>query len=93
MMIGAPDRFGMTAKMELRYRQSVPQGVPLKAVGRLVKDRGRLLTAEAAIQTLEGQVLTEATILVADLPPGKLHLDDADVLGWRVYPDPATPSV
>ena len=44
MMIGAPDRFGMTAKMELRYRQPVPQGVPLKAIGRLVKDRGRLVT-------------------------------------------------
>lgn len=91
MMIGAPDRFGMTAKMELRYRQPVPQGVPLKAIGRLVKDRGRLVTAEALLQTVDGQLLTEASILVADLPPGKLHLNEVDVLGWRVYPDPAAP--
>ncbi len=90
MMIGAPDRFGMTAKLELRYREPVPQGVPLKAIGRLVKDRGRLVTAEAAIQTLEGRILTEASVLVADLPPGRLHLDQVDVLGWRVYPDLTT---
>jgi uncharacterized protein (TIGR00369 family) len=89
MMIGAPERFGMTAKLELRYREPVPQGVPLKAIGRLIKDRGRLVSAEASIQTLDGRILTEATVLVADLPPGKLHLDQVDVLGWRVYPDPA----
>ena len=64
MMIGAPDRFGMTAKMELRYRQPVPQGVPLKAIGRLVKDRGRLVTAEALLQTVDGQLLTGLWIAI-----------------------------
>jgi uncharacterized protein (TIGR00369 family) len=87
MMGGQHDRFGMTAKLDIRYRQPVPQGHALRAVGRVVKDRGRLVTATAQILVPGGAVLAEAELLVTELPPGRLHLDDVDLIGWRVYPD------
>jgi len=87
MMAGAPNRFGMTAKMEVRYRKPVPLATPLRAVARAVKDRGRLVTARAEIRTQTGEVLAEAEVLMAEVALDQLPTEEADRLGWRVYPD------
>lgn len=85
MMIGDHSRFFMTAKMELKYRQPVPVGTPLRAVGRVVKQRGRLATSHAEIRSPEGDVLAEAEMVLSDIPAELFNPDDADRLGWRVY--------
>lgn len=90
MTIGNPARLGMTAKLAVRYRQPVPLGEPLLAVGCLVRARGRLLEARAELRLpATGAVLASADLLIAELPPGKLHLNQADLDGWQIYPDPA----
>lgn len=88
MTIGHPMRLGLTAKLAVRYRQPVPLGQPLLAVGRVYRLRGRLLEARAHLQLPAGPVLAEADLLIAELPPGKLHLNQADLDGWQIYPDP-----
>ena len=41
-MQGNPERFMMTAKLQVRYRKPVPIGQPLRLVGWLSRRRGRL---------------------------------------------------
>jgi uncharacterized protein (TIGR00369 family) len=87
MMTKDGRRMGMTAKLEIRYRQPVPLETPLRAVGRRLKDRGRLVSAHAEIRDPAGQVLAEAELLCAEIDLDRLAMDDLDRLGWRVYPD------
>ena len=87
VMIGDPLRLFMTAKMEIKYRRPVPVGVPLKAVGRLLKLKERLATAHAEIQNPAGEVLAEAELVLSNVPQGVFQPSDADRLGWRVYED------
>ncbi|MBI5290792.1 MAG: PaaI family thioesterase [Chloroflexi bacterium] len=85
VMAGDPVRFFMTAKIEIRYRRPVPVGLPLKAVGRLVKLRDRHATATAEIRGAAGEVLAEADLVLTMPPDGLLNTADAERLGWRVY--------
>ncbi len=85
VMIGNPNRFFMTAKLEIKYRQPVPVGVPLKAVGKLIKLKERLATARAEILSPSGDVLAEAELVLTNIPEGMIDLSRADELGWRVY--------
>lgn len=89
VMIGNPNRFFFTAKLEVKYRQPVPTGVRLRAVGRLLRLKERLATAHAEIQAPSGEVLAEAELVLSNVPAGTLNLAEADQLGWRVYPDSA----
>lgn len=84
MMIGDPMRLFMTAKMEIKYRQPVPVGVPLRAVGRLIKLKARLATARAEIRSGD-QVLAEAELVLSRAPVEVFNLSDADKIGWKVY--------
>ena len=86
IMIGDPMRFFSTAKMEVRYRHPVRVEIPLQAVGRLVKLRGRFATVHAEIRSAEDTVLTEADSLYALISSEQLSLSEADRLGWKVYP-------
>lgn len=87
VMIGDPGRLFVTVKMEVRYRRPVPTGVPLRAVGRLVRLKSRLASARAEIRSPAGEVLAEAELVLANAPEDFLQLEEADRLGWRVYPD------
>jgi uncharacterized protein (TIGR00369 family) len=88
LMIGNPLRFFVTVKLDIRYRQPVPVGQPLRAVGRLEKLRDRLATARAEIRTADGAgVLAEAELLLTNAPENFVDVADADRLGWRVYED------
>lgn len=87
IMIGDPMRFFSTVKMEARYRQPVRVEVPLEAVGRLVKLRGRFATTHAEIRSAESAVLTEADCLYALISSDQLNLSEADRLAWKVYPE------
>jgi uncharacterized protein (TIGR00369 family) len=87
VMIGDHLRLFMTAKLEIKYRQPVPVGVALKAVGRIIKLKDRLASAHAEIQNAAGEVLAEAELLLSNVPDGIFKPSDADRLGWRVYDD------
>lgn len=85
----APPRFMYTARLEVRYRQHVPVGVPLRLVGHAVKDRGRAATATAEIYGPDGVLLAEAEALLVNVPPDLLGGVDLEALGWKVYDDQA----
>ncbi|RCK74732.1 MAG: hypothetical protein ANABAC_1449 [Anaerolineae bacterium] len=78
-------RFMYTARLEVRYRQHVPLNQPLRLIGKALKDRGRVATATASLQTVEGKVLAEAEALLVDVPEGDYQGVDLESFGWKVY--------
>jgi acyl-coenzyme A thioesterase PaaI-like protein len=84
-MRGDPPRFMYTARMEIRYRQNVPVGEPLRVVGRALKSKGRTATATGAIYGQDGALLAEADVLLVNVPSDVVGSVDLAALGWRVY--------
>jgi acyl-coenzyme A thioesterase PaaI-like protein len=83
------ERFFVTLKMEIRYRQPVPLGVPLVVRGEMIRDRGRVAETHAAIYLPDGSVGVEADVLVGEAPAQITQFADLERIGWRVYPDEA----
>lgn len=82
---GEYTRFMFTGKIEIRFRQNVPIGKPLKIVGRVEKSKSRMASSTGTIIGPDGKVLAEAKILLIDLPEEEVRKVDLDALGWRVY--------
>lgn len=89
-MSGGEARFMYTARLEIRYRQNVPVGQPLRIVGRMGKSKARTAMATSAIYAQDGSLLAEAEVLLMDIPGLKMSQADLDALGWKVYPEEAT---
>jgi acyl-coenzyme A thioesterase PaaI-like protein len=86
--IGAvPPRFMYTVRLEIRYRQNVPTGEPLKIVGKAGKSKGRTAIAKGEIYNQGGSLLAEAEVLLVDLPEEIIDRTDLEELGWKVYQD------
>jgi uncharacterized protein (TIGR00369 family) len=81
-------RFMFTARLEVRYRKNVPVGQPLRLVGKVGKDRGRMATASGAIYDQQGDLLAECETLLVDVPSEILENADLEALGWKVYDEP-----
>jgi acyl-coenzyme A thioesterase PaaI-like protein len=67
----AAGAWAMTAKMEVKYRKSIPLGEELVVTAGVVRDRGRVLEAVAEIRSLAGDRLAEAKALFVRLPKDK----------------------
>ncbi len=82
------ERFMFTAKIEIRYRKSVPLHQEFIVRGRVDKDRGRMVMVSGEIVLADGTVAVEASATLADIPPEQIGqmLDQAEAIGWRVYP-------
>ena len=52
---------GMTARMEIRYREKVPVEKPLVVTARVVKNRRSIVDAESKILLEDGTVAVEST--------------------------------
>jgi acyl-coenzyme A thioesterase PaaI-like protein len=86
-MIDDPNRFMFTAKLVTRYRKPVPTETPLKMIGKIVKDRGRIAESKVELFGPDGALLAEAVGLMVGLPEDVLENLDREALGWKVYPD------
>ena len=63
------DIWAVTGKMAVTFRKPVAVGVPTRAVGRVVADRGRLLDVAAELRRDEdGALLAEATATFVRVP-------------------------
>lgn len=84
---GAP-RFMFTARLEIKYRQNVPIGEPLRIVGKAGRSRGKFAEAWGGIYLARtGELLAECKTLLIDVPKPQFDLGRLDELGWRVYPE------
>ena len=86
-MMEDPRHFMVTAQLNVRYRKPVPTETPLLAKGWAGKRKGRVSEAHSEIQTLDGDVLAEAELVLVDIPEEQLEEISLEEMGWRVYPD------
>ena len=88
-LMGEPSspRFMFTGKLEIKYRQNVPIGVPLMIVGKAIKFRSKMGEGWAGIYHPDGTLLAEANALHIDVPKDTLDMENLNALGWKVYPD------
>lgn len=87
LMVGDINRFMATAKLTTRYRRPVPTSKPIRIVGRMVNDRGRVAEARAEIFGPDGEMLAEAEGLMVAISEEALQAMDVGALGWKVYSD------
>lgn len=52
--------FGVTIDLQVKYRKPVPLGVELKAIGRIVKDNGRMFEGTGELHLPDGSVAVSA---------------------------------
>lgn len=66
---GNPPRFVVTARLTIRYRKPVPVETPLRLTGRIVEDKGKVITVAGEILDPEGILLTEAEAVIVEVEP------------------------
>jgi acyl-CoA thioesterase FadM len=77
-----------TAKLEVRYRQNVPVGQPLKIVGKAGKAKSKSAEAWAGIFSAEtNELLAEGNALLINVPEEQFNRSKLSELGWRIYPE------
>jgi acyl-coenzyme A thioesterase PaaI-like protein len=85
-MISTPNRFTMTVRMELKYRQPVPVETPVSVIGKAVKLRGRVVQARGELRLADGSLAVEAEGTLVEMPGEMLTDDRFEALGWKVVP-------
>lgn len=86
-----PNRFLVTVKVEIKYRQPVPTEQRVTVVARIEKDRGRLANVSGRVILPDGTVAVEATGLMAEMPEEMIATMDPEEEGWKVYPPGTLP--
>jgi len=87
LMADDPDRFLFTGRLTTRYRKPTPVGQPLRAVGVVIKDRGRMAECASFLYDMNGELLAQAEGLMINLPPEMPHPNSFEGMSWKVYPD------
>jgi acyl-coenzyme A thioesterase PaaI-like protein len=76
----------VTAKLEVVYRRPTPTGVPLEAVGRLLRRSEARAEAEAELRLPDGTVTARCSVLLARPPEEIRSRWEAEREHWRVDP-------
>ena len=81
-------RFMFTARLEVKYRQNVPIGKPLKVIGKTVRSKSKSAEAWAGIyDAATHELLAEGNVLLINVPEDQFDRSRLDELGWQVYPE------
>jgi len=81
-------RFMFTARLQIKFRQTVPIGKAVKILGKAAKSKGRVAEAWAGIYDAETQaLLAEGVTTLVDVPPETFDSSRLSELGWKVYAD------
>jgi acyl-coenzyme A thioesterase PaaI-like protein len=84
LMDGGFEDLMVTARLEVVYRRPTPTGVPLEAVGRLLRRIGTRAEAEAELRLPDGAVVARATVLLARPPAEITERWAVEREHWRV---------
>jgi len=77
--------WGVTIELTLKYRKPVPYGEPLRVVGRITADRGRLFEGSGEIYLPSGEVAVEAKGLYMKQNIEKIAGADFAEKEWGIY--------
>ena len=79
--------WGVTAKLEVRFRRPVPLGQPLTLVGEMTRLRSRTVEAHGEIRLEDGTVAAEAEGVCIRLPQEEIERMEEELGFWKVVPD------
>jgi uncharacterized protein (TIGR00369 family) len=83
-----PLNFMVTAKIEVKYLRPVPTETLLTALGKVTRNRGRLIQAEATLFLPDGTPAAEACGTLLELPEEQQFDAPAlEAFGWEVIED------
>jgi acyl-coenzyme A thioesterase PaaI-like protein len=85
-LIGNPNRFTVTVRMEIKYRLPVPVETPLVVIGTATRPRGRLVQASGEVRLPDGRLAAEAEATLTDMPKELATPEQLAALGWAVSP-------
>jgi acyl-coenzyme A thioesterase PaaI-like protein len=86
-VIGQPEHLMVTGKIEVRFRQNVPIGVPLRVVGKLLERKRRAARTRGEVFLPDGTIGAEAEAILMDHPDSGMSREALAALGWRIIPD------
>jgi uncharacterized protein (TIGR00369 family) len=81
------NRFMFTAQISVRYRKPVPVGMPLRILGHAQELHGHIAKASGEIYDKDSNLLAQADLILADVPPENLDQFNTSSIGWRLYPE------
>lgn len=82
-----PNQLMVTMELTIRYHLPVPINRPLRAVGSLIRRRGKAAQAKGEIFDNDGRLLAESTGMFVDFPKDQQEILLQEAQDWRVYPD------
>ncbi|NLE83128.1 MAG: PaaI family thioesterase [Chloroflexi bacterium] len=82
-----PNRFMVTSQLRVKYFKPVPTNMPLLAIGKAVKKRGRTAVGASEIRTKGGVVLASCEAFFVEVQDEFSNQDSLEESGWKVYPD------
>jgi uncharacterized protein (TIGR00369 family) len=83
----AAERWMVTGRLNIRFRQPIPVGETLTVVGEVVAWKKRVLEARGEIWLVDGQVGAEATGTFLEISPEQADGMEEALTFWRVVPD------
>lgn len=87
VMFNGGEIWGVTVALAARFKQPVPLGVELTAVGRIVKDRQFYFEGSGELLLPDGTVAVEATGKYWKMPLDDIADFDPEIQEWQVVPD------
>ena len=86
--VSAPlNKWAMTARLEIKFRQPVPLDQELTIIGELTRDRSRAYEARGEIQLPDGTTLIEGSGMYVYVPDDLVQQTKEDLGFWEVVPD------
>ena len=87
VMVTDPDRFMFTGRLTTRYRKPTPLGVPVRLVGKVIRDRGKVAVCASFLYGPDGELCAEAEGLLLQVPEEVIDQTDFGGMSWKVVPD------
>lgn len=87
VMVTDPDRFMFTGRLTTRYRKPTPLGVPVRLVGKVIRDRGKVAECASFLYGPDGELCAEAEGLLLQVPEEVIDHTDFGGMSWKVVPD------
>ena len=83
---GDNPRLVVTAQLSVRYRKPVPVETPIKLIGQIVEDKGKVIKVTGKISDTAGTTLAEADAVLVEVAPDFMG-EPRDENDWNIYPE------
>lgn len=77
----------VTASLSVRYRKPVPVDTPLRIIGRVIDDKGKVIKVAGEVLGPNDILLAESQAVLVEVPQDFFGEVFNEQESWQVYPD------